>query len=80
MNAQDIEQQVKAILADKLDAAPEKITPDARLAEDLNMDSFAAIEMAFALEEKFYLKIPDSDIMAVKTVRDVVDYIQRRRG
>jgi acyl carrier protein len=54
------------------------VTPQSLLVEDMNMDSFRAIEMAFALEEKFNISIPDSDISTVKTVQDVISYIQTR--
>ena len=80
MNPSDIEKQVREILAEELDVSIEKVVLAARLAEDLNMDSFAAIEMAFALEDKFSIKIPDVDIAKVKTVKDVVDYITGRCG
>ncbi len=75
-----VEAQVKAILADKLDADISIIKPESRLIDDLGMDSFRSIEMAFELEEKFKIKIPDADIIKVQVVKDIVDYIVERVG
>ena len=59
MSNQEIEQKVKQILSKKLDVELDKITPETRLAEDLGLDSFGAVELMFELEEAFALKIPD---------------------
>jgi acyl carrier protein len=70
-----VEQTVKDVLAkqSKRDAAA--IKPDASLAQDLGLDSFAALETAFELEEKFSIQIPNEALSSVKTVKDVVDYV-----
>ncbi|HTQ31746.1 MAG TPA: acyl carrier protein [Opitutaceae bacterium] len=75
MTQQEIEQKVKEIISRKFNAAPEKIQPETRLAEDLGVDSFGAVELMFEVEEAFGLKIPDSDIEHVRTVNDVVVYL-----
>ena len=70
-----VEQTVKDVLAkqSKRDAA--MIRPEASLTEDLGLDSFAALETAFELEEKFSIQIPNEALSRVKTVKDIVDYI-----
>jgi acyl carrier protein len=75
MSNQEIEQKVKEILSKKLDIELDKITPETRLAEDLGLDSFGAVELMFELEEAFALKIPDSDIEQVRKVKDIYDYL-----
>jgi len=75
MSNQEIEQKVKQILSKKLDVELDKITPETRLAEDLGLDSFGAVELMFELEEAFALKIPDSDIEHVRTVKDICAYL-----
>lgn len=75
MTHQEIEQKVKEILAKKFNAEPDKIRPESRLAEDLGVDSFGAVELMFEVEEAFGLKIPDSDIEHVRTVNDIVAYL-----
>lgn len=70
-----IEQVVKDILAEQLGMKASHIHRDDLLTEKLGMDSFASIETAFALEEKFGLSIPDEAIYQAKTVKDIVDFI-----
>jgi acyl carrier protein len=76
MPRDEIERKVKAILADKLARKPEDIRGDSRLAEDLGIDSFGTVEIMFEIEEAFDLQIPDSDIEPVRTVDDVITYLQ----
>jgi len=75
MTNQEIEQKVKDILAAKLGVGVETIRPESRLAEDLGVDSFGAVELMFEIEEAFGLKIPDSEIERVRTVSDIVAYL-----
>ena len=78
MDYSAVEAQVKQIIAEKLNIDTGRITLDSRLVDDLAMDSFGSIEMAFELEEKFNIKIPDADIAQVKIVKDIVDYVAAR--
>ena len=75
-DAEYIKNKVIQILADKLDIELEKIKPESKLIEDLGMDSFGAIEMAFALEEEFKLKIPEADLEGVNSVSDIINYLK----
>ena len=75
MTTQEIDLKVRGILSKKLDIGMEKISSDSRLAEDLGVDSFGAVELMFEIEEAFELKIPDSDIEHVRSVRDIVVYL-----
>ena len=52
---------------------------DTRLVEDLGLDSFGSVEIAFELEEKFDLKIPDAALYEAKTVKNIVDYIASQK-
>ena len=69
-------ENVARILADQLDADVESITPDTRIAEDLNADSLDVVELLMAVEEEFDVQIPDEEIENLKTVGAVVEYIQ----
>ena len=64
------------ILAKRLGIEPGNISGESRLAEDLGIDSFGAVELMFEIEEAFGLKIPDSDIMGVRSVNDIVGYLE----
>jgi len=75
MNYEEIEKTVKEVLAKQLTMDIEKINLDSRLVEDLGIDSFGSVEIAFELEEKFNIKIPDAALYEAKTVKNIVDYI-----
>jgi acyl carrier protein len=76
MTQPETERKVKEILARKLDRKVEEIHGDSRLAEDLGVDSFGTVEIMFDIEEAFSLQIPDTDIEPVRTVDDIVAYLQ----
>ena len=71
----DIEATVKEVLGKQLTMEVAKINLDSRLVEDLGIDSFGSVEVAFELEEKFNIKIPDAALYEAKTVKNIVDYI-----
>ncbi len=70
-----VENRVKQVVSKQLNQDVSKIGLDSKLEEDLGMDSFGAIEMVFAIEDEFKIKVPDKEISRVKTVRDVVDFV-----
>ena len=74
-----IETTVKEIIAKQLTMDVSKVQLESRLVEDLGVDSFGSVEIAFELEEKFDLKIPDSALYEAKTVKNIVDYIASQK-
>lgn len=75
VDRKEIESKIKEILAKELGINIEKITNDKKLIEDLGMDSFGAVEIAFELESKFGISIPNEEIKNIKVVGDIVEYI-----
>ena len=69
-------EKVRDIIVETLICDADKVTPDARLAEDLEADSLAAVELSMALEEAFGVSISDEDLPTLKTVGDVVKYLE----
>ncbi|HIK26118.1 MAG: acyl carrier protein [Thermosynechococcus sp. Uc] len=78
MNQSEILEKVKAIVADQLSVDPEKVVPEASFAEDLNADSLDSVELIMALEEAFGVEIPDEEAEKLKTVQDVLDFINNK--
>ena len=73
-------EQVKEVIVDTLNCTPEEVTPEARLAEDLGADSLDAVELNMALEDETGLAIPDGEMEKMKTVKDIVDYLEAHAG
>lgn len=68
----DISERVDRILAEHLGVTGDKITPEARLREDLGADSLDAVELVMALEEEFGCDVDDEEMESVVTVADLV--------
>ena len=62
-----------------MDIEEEKVTLDAKLKDDLNLDSLDSVELIMSAEEEFGIEIPDEDVMNFKTVNDIVNYIEAHK-
>jgi len=71
--------EVKEVIVEQLNVSPDEVKPESRFVEDLGADSLDVVEMIMALEEKFGIEIPDSEAENIKTVQDVVDYIEKHK-
>ncbi|WP_393969681.1 acyl carrier protein [Kluyvera intermedia] len=77
MNENAIYQEVSALLVKLFELDPRDIHPQARLYEDLELDSIDAIDMIVHLQKKTGTKIKPEEFKAVRTVQDVVDAVER---
>ena len=66
---------VKEMIASQLRVDAATITEDSRLVEDLKADSANVMVMIMDLEDRFGITVEDDQIMKLKTVGDVVRYI-----
>lgn len=71
--------QIKEILKDTMDIDESKITLDAKLKDDLELDSLDSVELIMSAEDEFGIEIPDEDVMNFKTVNDIVNYIEEHK-
>ncbi|MBR2043425.1 MAG: acyl carrier protein [Clostridia bacterium] len=72
-------EKLKEIVAEQLEIDAETITTETRLNEDLNADSLDVVEILMALEDEFGVDIPDEEIEKMKTVGDVVKFIEANK-
>lgn len=72
-------EKIQDIMADTLELDPSTITMEANLKEDLEADSLDAVEVIMAIEEEFGVEIDDEVIPNIKTVKDLVEYIQNNK-
>ena len=69
-------EQVKQSLSEILTCDIDSITMDTNLADDLGVDSIDSVELVMAVEEIYDIAIPEEDALTLKTVSDVVEYIE----
>ena len=72
------EDKIKSIIANQLGVKFEEVTPNASFIDDLGADSLDTVELIMALEEEFEIDIPDEDAGSIKTVGDIVKYIENK--
>ena len=70
---------VKAMIAKQLKVDEASITPESRLIEDLKADSANVMVMIMDLEDKYGIMVEDDQILKLRTVGDVVDYIEKHQ-
>lgn len=69
---EEIFEKLKTILVDDFEIVPEKLTLDANLFEDLELDSIDAVDLAVKLQEFTEKKISPENFKQIRTVNDVV--------
>ena len=68
--------KVKEIISRELNIDSSKVTPEAHLEKDLGADRLDAVEVIMALEDEFNVEIPEEAVENVKTVGDIVKYVE----
>lgn len=72
-------EKVRDMIASQLQVDASTITPESRLVEDLKADSANVMVMILELESEFGIEVEDEVILTLKTVGDVVDYIEKHQ-
>lgn len=72
-------EKIREIVVEQLGVDGEQVTPTANFVEDLGADSLDTVELIMAFEEEFDVEIPDTDAEKIKTVQDVIDYIESHK-
>ena len=74
-----MEQKIRELVADKLGKKVEEVKLESRLVEDLGADSLDVIELIMAFEDDFGVSLPDEDVAKMKTIGDIVKYIDEMK-
>ncbi len=69
-------EKIKDILVDQLDVEEDKVTADASVIDDLGADSLDLVDLVMTIEEEFDVEISDDQVDVIKTVGDIVKYIE----
>ncbi len=73
-------EKVRTILAEQLDVEEDTITADSLVVDDLGADSLDIVDLVMSLEDEFDVEIPDEVIESMRTVGDVVRFIEEAQN
>ena len=79
MENSKITEKVTEIIANQLSVAADKIKGDTNIAEELGADSLDLVEILMSLEDEFGISIPDEAIPTIKTINDIVNFIENNK-
>ena len=71
--------KVKEIIVEQLGVDADQIKPESHFVDDLGADSLDTVELIMSFEEEFGVEIPDTEAEKIKTVQDVINYIEAHK-
>ena len=69
-------EKIKEMLAEQLNADADTITEETSFKEDLGADSLDVVDLLMSIEDEFEIEIPDGEVENIKTVGELVSYIE----
>ena len=80
MDINEIKDKIKGFLVDEMEIDPGKIAPEARLKEDLGIDSLEVVDIIVLVEQEFGFKMKPEDFKELKTFDQFCQFIAQRIG
>ena len=74
----ELEEHIRAVIAEQLGVEPLKVTRDASFIDDLGADSLDTVELTLAVEEELGFAIPEEDAEKLTTLGKVLDYLDKQ--
>jgi acyl carrier protein len=75
----DLENKIKAIIAEQLEVKPELVKNESAFISDLGEDSLDTVELIMALEDAYGFEVTDDEAEHLTTVQAVIDYIKAKQ-
>ena len=73
-----MKEKVIKLVSDATKVEASKISAETNFVEDLNLDSLDIVELMMKMEDDFGIEIPEEDAEGLKTVKDVVSYLESK--
>ena len=74
---QDIVSGLSEIIEEIAGTSAANVQPSSSFVDDLDLDSLTMVEISIAIQDKYGVELADSDLKDMKTVQDVIDYMER---
>lgn len=68
-------EEMREMICQYVEVAPEKVTEDARFMEDLGFNSYDFMSLVGEVEEKYDIEVDEREVVQIKTVKDAIEYI-----
>mgnify|MGYP004713793169 FL=1 len=78
MAKEEIFDKLKELVVDQLGVEEDEVTMEASMQDDLGADSLDLVDLVMSVEEEFGVKVADEDLENIKTIGDIVNYIEDR--
>jgi acyl carrier protein len=78
VGTEQLYQEFKSLLQSEFSIPESKITMDARLVDDLDLDSLDLVSASLAIEDRWGIRMEDEDLAEVKSVRDALRWVEAR--
>lgn len=72
-------EKIREILCEQLDVEESDVTMESNIAEDLGADSMDVVDLIMSIEDEFEIEVPDEKVEGIRTVGDVVNFIENAR-
>ncbi|HIZ17080.1 MAG TPA: acyl carrier protein [Firmicutes bacterium] len=72
-------EKIREILCQQLDIEEDAVTMESSIMEDLNADSLDVVDLLMTMEDEFDIEVPDEDVEKMKTVGDLVKYVEANK-
>mgnify|MGYP002564430043 CR=1 FL=1 len=72
-------EKIRTILCEQLELEENQVTMESSIMEDLGADSLDLVDLLMSLEDQFNLEVPDEDVKKIKTVGDLVRYVEEKQ-
>lgn len=70
-------EKLKDIIAEQLSVEADEVTMDSNIQDDLGADSLDVVDLITTIEDEFGISIPDEAVEEIKTVGDIVNYVEK---
>ncbi len=80
MTREEIFERVQKVMVDMFELDPDDVTLEARLMDDLDLDSIDAIDMVVTLQELTGTRVEEELLKKIRTVKDIVDLVEAQLG
>ena len=69
-------EKVRDIICEQFDLEPDQVTENTLLKEDLDADTLDLVDLVMSFEDEFQIEVPEEEVRNIKTVGDIVKYIE----